>query len=141
MPYIGVAGMAIHDVKSWPKFFSQIIAGRRHHELRLNDRKYKVGDVLRLFEFDPDVQRVTGRMYQVVITSITSASEACAVSAEALHPDYCILSIDKISNHYDLVKETDLITNHPEPGRCIVVGCQRFAIQDHRCEDHPPEDP
>jgi hypothetical protein len=84
---------AVHDVKSWPEFFSPIIAGVRSHELRVNDRNYAVDDLLRLHEWDPKIEDYTGRTAVVRITSITSHAIPCAASALALADDHCILSI------------------------------------------------
>lgn len=67
--------------------------GTRTHELRRNDRGYAIGDVLDLHEFDPHGQTYSGRTVRAEITAITSMDEPCAVSDEALHPDFCILSI------------------------------------------------
>ena len=86
---------ATHKLKSWPKFFDPIASGWRFHELRRNDRSYRVGDTLELNEYDHDRGSYTGRVCRVEITSITSSDEPCAVSAEALHPDFCILSVRK----------------------------------------------
>lgn len=85
--------MTTHALKSWPKFFVPIAAGTRTHELRRNDRNFCVGDTLELREFDPTVNEYSGRTCRVTITSLTSADEPCAVSAEALHQDFCILSV------------------------------------------------
>jgi Domain of unknown function (DUF3850) len=85
--------MSIHELKSWPKFFGAIAAGRRTHELRRDDRRYRVGDQLRLREFDPETNSYTGRTCLLAVTSLTSAEEPCAASDEALHPEFCILSI------------------------------------------------
>jgi len=84
---------ATHEVKSWPKFFEPILRGVRTHELRVNDRNYQVGDWMLLREYDPEISQYTGRDTFVAITSVTSAGEPCAVSADALHPSYCILSV------------------------------------------------
>ena len=86
----------VHIVKSWPRFFDAISSGVRTHELRRNDRKYQVGDALELREYDPTISRFTGRTCIVEITSITSIAEPCAVSDEALHKDFCILSIRRL---------------------------------------------
>ena len=82
-----------HELKSWPAFFGPIAAGVRTHELRRNDRGFSVGDTLLLREFDPDQGAYTGAKQVVQVTSLTSAGVPCAVSAEGLHPDFCILSI------------------------------------------------
>jgi hypothetical protein len=85
--------MTVHTVKSWPQFFSAVSAGTRTHELRRNDRGYNVGDILELREFDPGPGVYTGRTCAVRVTALTSFSEPCAVSQEALHPEFCILSV------------------------------------------------
>jgi hypothetical protein len=84
---------AVHDLKCWPQFFEAIMAGRKRHDLRRTDRNFRVNDILRLREFDPDLQKYTGREQMVRVTYITSTGDACALSPEALHQDFCILSI------------------------------------------------
>jgi hypothetical protein len=74
----------------------QICAGLRTHELRRNDRNFDIGDQMNLCEYDPESKNYTGQAVLVEITSITSSVEPCAVSSEALHNDFCILSIKKI---------------------------------------------
>lgn len=88
--------MITHVVKSWPNFFIPIEEGTRHHELRLNDRNYQVGDKLLLQEYLPDEQKYTGRDLTVKITSITSREIPCAVSGSGLDDEYCILSIEPV---------------------------------------------
>jgi hypothetical protein len=86
-----------HRVKSWPHLFEATVAGVKNHELRrASDRDYRVGDTLRLQEFDPVARRYTARELTVRITYITSAKFPCALSEGALHPDFCILSIAKL---------------------------------------------
>ncbi|MEV0669375.1 DUF3850 domain-containing protein [Mycobacterium sp. NPDC050441] len=86
-----------HSLKSWPQFFHAIVAGDRTHELRRNDRNFRVGDLLVLAEFDPLVEEYTGATCTAEVTSITSSDIECAVSKEALHPDFCILSVKVIA--------------------------------------------
>jgi hypothetical protein len=83
----------LHEVKSWNQFFSEIVAGRKRHELRRNDRGYRVGDTLLLREFDPASETYTGRTGHAEITSMTSADNPCAVSNEALRDGFCVLTI------------------------------------------------
>src|ERR1700742_865991 len=82
-----------HELKSWPRFFNPITNGDRRHELRRNDRNYRVGDLLLLREFDESAGTYTGRQCKAVVTSITSQDKPCAASAEGLNPEFCILSI------------------------------------------------
>lgn len=86
--------MAIHGVKSWTHFFQAIKRGDKLHDMRdLRDRKYKIGDYLRLYEYDPFKGEYTGDMCTVQVTYITSADTPCAFSSSALAPGYCILSL------------------------------------------------
>jgi len=88
------AHRADHILKCWPEFFEEIRSGRKKHDLRRSDdRKFTVGDLLRLREFDPDLESFTGRSMNVRVTYVTSADLPCALSKDALHPDFCILSI------------------------------------------------
>lgn len=91
---VGTRAPVVHDLKCWPQFFEAIAAGRKRHDLRRTcDRDFRVRDRLRLREFDPQVQRYTGRERIVEVTYITSAEQPCALSQGVLHSDFCILSI------------------------------------------------
>lgn len=48
-----------HELKCWPLYFNDISTGKKSFEIRLNDRNFKVGDTLRLCEWDPTEQRYT----------------------------------------------------------------------------------
>jgi hypothetical protein len=85
-----------HTVKSWPQFYERILSDEKSHELRRNDRGFRVGDLLRLQEYDPKENRYTGRELRVKITYMTSLDLPCALSENALHPDFCILSIKRV---------------------------------------------
>src|ERR1700677_3723747 len=77
-----------HKVKSWPQFFEAALSGAKTHEVRrLTDRDYRVGDKLRLKEYDPATNTYSGRELVVRITYMTSAEMPCALSEECLHPD------------------------------------------------------
>jgi Domain of unknown function (DUF3850) len=91
-----------HELKSWPRFFRSIVAGDRAHELRRNDRDYRVGDQVLLREYDPDSKTYTGSFCEAAITSMTSRDIPCAVSDQGLNPDFCILSIRVVSVSADL---------------------------------------
>ncbi|WP_162806722.1 DUF3850 domain-containing protein [Sphingosinicella terrae] len=87
-------GPIVHELKCWPKFFGPIIEGRKRHDLRrAGDRDFRIGDRMVLREFCPQSEEYTGRSQTVEISYITSAKEPCALSDQALHGDFCILSI------------------------------------------------
>jgi ASC-1-like (ASCH) protein len=60
--------MRTHQLKSWPRYFRDIVSGKKKFEVRLDDRHYAVGDVLILREWDPAKKVHTGRMYPVRVT-------------------------------------------------------------------------
>lgn len=55
-----------HELKTWPKYFSALLEGSKTFELRRDDRGFKVGDRLRLREWDYNTE-YSGRelMYRV----------------------------------------------------------------------------
>lgn len=85
--------MTTHDVKSWAHFFDAIDSGHKKHDLRKNDRNYKVGDFLRLRRYDNINGCYAGPTIVRKITYITSRELPCAFSSAVLEPDYCILSL------------------------------------------------
>ena len=50
-----------HDLKVWPYFFAALLDGSKQCEARLNDRDYRVRDILRIREWDPADCEYTGR--------------------------------------------------------------------------------
>jgi hypothetical protein len=87
-----------HRLKCWPVFFEAILSGKKRHDLRrADDRDFHVGDRMLLREYDPQGQTYTGRTLLVAITYITSTDLPCALSRDALDPNYCILSIAPIA--------------------------------------------
>ncbi len=41
-----------HELKIYPTYFEDVISGKKKFEIRKNDRKYRVGDILILKEWD-----------------------------------------------------------------------------------------
>lgn len=85
-----------HVVKSWPRQFEAVRQGIKTAELRKDDRGYAIGDRLLLKEFDPETQSYSGRWQTIEITHILNRENICAVSKQALHDDYAILSIKRV---------------------------------------------
>lgn len=61
-----------HELKTWPEPFQAVLDGRKRHEIRKNDRNFKVGDGLLLKEWLPVEQKYSGRELSTVITFISS---------------------------------------------------------------------
>ena len=83
----------LHTVRSWAHFFDAIVAGKKTHDLRKDDRNFQVGDVLRLERYDNIAGQLTGEWALVDVTYITNRNAPCAFSSSVLEPGYCILSI------------------------------------------------
>ena len=86
----------VHECRSWSHLFEPILNGVKTHDLRIDDRNYRVGDLIHLREYDITAGDYTGREAMVQITYITGRGEGqhpCAFSSAVLHRDYVILSI------------------------------------------------
>lgn len=73
-----MSGSITHDLKIQPQFFEAILSGAKTFEVRRNDRGYRVGDYLRLREWEPDTETYTGRsvlMYVPYLTNLTGHIE------------------------------------------------------------------
>lgn len=47
--------------KTWPKYFQEILEGKKKFEVRLADFDVKEGNTLILEEYDPKTKKYTGR--------------------------------------------------------------------------------
>lgn len=89
--------MSVHDVKSWTYLFDALESGKKHHDIRVMDRDYKVGDLMLMRRYDYGKRKYTGAETIRQISYITSAKhEACAFSPFALNPEYAILSLERV---------------------------------------------
>lgn len=64
----------IHELKTLPHYFRCVAAGLKSFEVRLDDRNFCVGDLLRLQEFEP-VVGYTGRIVEKTIGYILSGGQ------------------------------------------------------------------
>lgn len=84
-----------HELKTWPEFFEAILDNRKMFELRKNDRNFKVGDTLRLREYQPAAAgegTYTNRELDVRVTYILAAGDW----PMAVQKGYVILGIAKL---------------------------------------------
>lgn len=58
----------VHELKTWPEYFEEVVKGNKTFEIRLNDRNFQVGDILELKEYDPIKKSHTGRHVRVKVT-------------------------------------------------------------------------
>jgi hypothetical protein len=79
-----------HHLKCWPGPFTDIRTGIKTFEYRLNDRDYKVGDVLILKEWTPCAY--TGESEKVIV------SHAIEGPLFGIPEGYIVMSIKKRDN-------------------------------------------
>jgi hypothetical protein len=60
----------VHELKTWPEYYKEIVSGRKNFEVRKADRLFEVGDLLILKEYDPDVKAFIGKLISKEITYI-----------------------------------------------------------------------
>lgn len=60
----------IHFLKTWPRYFKDLASGVKTFEVRVNDRDFRVGDILCHREYDPTVSEYTGRELRRLVTYI-----------------------------------------------------------------------
>lgn len=90
--------MKTYDLKLWPKYFKEVIAGNKTFELRLNDRNFLVGDIVTLNEYDPDKKEYTGEKLQVVITYVLPLFNFFQIKEVE---EYCVFSFARFTVDYD----------------------------------------
>lgn len=81
-----------HELKSWPKFFWDVVCGFKSFEVRRRDRPFKIGDVILLCEWDPATQIYSGRRSYKTITYIQDGGQF------GVEPDYCVLGLKPAPN-------------------------------------------
>jgi hypothetical protein len=76
-----------HELKTWPQFFSAVLAHTKTYEIRKNDRNFQVGDELFLREWDPQAQTYSGREITVSVTYMTKGGQW------GIPEDICVMGI------------------------------------------------
>ena len=67
----------IHELKTLPIYFEEVICGAKSFEVRKNDRNFKVGDMLALNEYDAEKKEYTGNSCLVYVDYILKDENYC----------------------------------------------------------------
>lgn len=70
--------------KTWPKYFKEILEGKKKFEIRLADFDIKEGDRLVLEEYDPETKKYTGRAIKKKVNFITKFNPTKAHTIEEI---------------------------------------------------------
>lgn len=76
-----------HDLKTWREPYEAILVGIKKCEVRKNDRNFRIGDELRLKEYDSEREEFTGRYCTVYVTHVVLGGRF------GLPEDLCVMSI------------------------------------------------
>jgi hypothetical protein len=90
-----VSYYADHELKTWCAPFNAVWHEHKRFEIRRNDRAFKVGDVLRLREWDHESERYTGRSVDTEVTYIVPGGNW------GLPDDLCVMSIRTVTRTVD----------------------------------------
>jgi hypothetical protein len=85
--------MTFYELKTINPYFQDVYEGKKKFVLRLNDRKFKVGDILKLKEYIPERQEYTGDFIVKVVEYILPLEKLITVNTS----DFW--SINEISKH------------------------------------------
>jgi len=70
--------------KTWPKYFNEVLSGKKKFEVRLADFDIKEGDILILEEYDSQTKKYTGRFIKKKVGFVTKFNPLDAHSAEQI---------------------------------------------------------
>lgn len=83
----------VHELKCWPEPFEAMWKDLKTCEVRKNDRDFKVGDILHLREFSPDMRIYLGRGMVAHVLHIQTGF--------GLPEDVCVMSVVVTDRHIE----------------------------------------
>lgn len=113
-----------HELKTWPEPFAAVLDGSKTYEIRVDDRGFKVGDRLRLREYDPHfhcdritcIGRYTGREILVEVTHLSPGG------SWGLPANMCVMAIRRVE-----APDRPLDPRHREVLQAMLVEHRRVA--------------
>ncbi len=86
--------MTEHILKTWPIYFNAMWDRRKRFEVRVNDREFRSGELLRLHEYDPETERYSGRFIKARIGYMMTAPHL----PELLGTDVVVIQLEQMRN-------------------------------------------
>jgi len=78
----------VHELKTWPEYYQEVLMGHKTFEVTKNDRDFKVGDIVILHEWDATNEIYTGRSLARVISYVLHGGQF------GIEEGYCVMSIN-----------------------------------------------
>lgn len=67
--------MKIHELKILSEYFNPVLQHKKNFEIRFNDRNFRIGDYIKLKEYNPKTNTYSGRTISGKITYITDYNQ------------------------------------------------------------------
>lgn len=77
-----------HELKIWPEFFREVVAGKKTFEIRFNDRDFAENDTVILKEWQKEKERFSGSEIRCKIKYVLTGS------GFGLEPGFCVFAFD-----------------------------------------------
>lgn len=101
----------VHKLKTWPEPFGAIVDGLKPFEIRIDDRDFKVGDHLLLFEYDPVRDTYPGGVIEARVTYILRGKPLpegyCAMTIKVLYMSGCVAHKNELAGLTDNVERSE----------------------------------
>lgn len=98
---MSIPNAIVIDIKIWPEFFLGWMTGHKRAEFRKLDRNYRVGDKVRMWEWDPKKKSrpYTGRVINCEIIDIVEVDQVGGLTAaqKKAFQGYGVISMKLVS--------------------------------------------
>lgn len=111
--------MKVHNVKLWSEYFDAVLSGAKPFEVRKNDRDYRTGDLLVLWDWDRKKRRATGSRFVAKVGYLLPGSFG-------LKKGYCVFGLVKPT--FDELKRAACSAVEP-------IAKERHLFHAGRCKD------
>ena len=118
----------LHELKILSVHFTEVLAGRKTHEVRLNDRDYQVGDCLNLREIEENGEH-TGQEMNAQICHILHGGEF------GIEKGWCVLSLKNATHAKAKTLIEYLRDRLQETCDCIEAGYEIIRESGHTIAD------
>lgn len=96
----------IHELKLLPKYFADVLSGKKTFEIRKYDRPFSEGDLLALNEYDADNKYYTGNSCLVYVDYILDDADYCKEGYVVMSIKPCVVhKVGRPVNHCSLAED------------------------------------